>query len=336
MRLFLASLAVMGLLATGTAAAQEQHAPPPTAPAPAAEQEHAQPNAPAAENVDIITPHITDSYHLEVPYYKPPFYKEICIGRHIGEHGCGPLWDPIHIGSFEVNLSPTKHVVMLFLAALIVTALLIGAARAHVRHTQAIGRPKGPATAIEAMVLYMRNEVILPNVGHHGERYVPFLLTLFFFILTMNLLGLVPYGATATGNIAVTAMLAIVTFVVVEISGMVALGKHYWSTIFYWNKDLSLPLRVIMFAIMSPVELIGKFTKPLALAIRLFANMTAGHIVVLAFIGMIFTFAGIASGLPLLMAVAIMLLEIFIAFLQAFIFTMLSSVFIGQIREAQH
>ena len=336
MRLFFANLAVMGLLATGTAAAQEQHAPPPTAPATAAEQEHAQPNAPAVENVDIITPHITDGYHLELPYYKPPFYKEICIGRHIGEHGCGPLWNPIHIGSFEVNLSPTKHVVMLFLAALIVTALLIGAARAHVRHTQAIGRPKGPSTAIEAMVLYMRNEVILPNVGHQGERYVPFLLTLFFFILTMNLLGLVPYGATATGNIAVTATLAIITFLVVEISGMISLGRHYWSTIFYWNKDLALPMRIVMFLILSPVEFVGKLTKPIALAIRLFANMTAGHIVVLAFIGMIFTFAGLASGLPFLMAVAIMLLEIFIAFLQAFIFTMLSSVFIGQIREAHH
>ncbi len=304
-------------------------------PGPAAPHQAA-PNAGGEAEVDIITPHITDGYHIEVPYFKPPFSKEVCIGRHIGEHGCGPLWEPIQIGGFSVNLSPTKHIVMLLLAAVLITVILVGAARAHVRHTNSIGRPKGPATAIEAMVLYMRNEVIMPNVGHHGERYVPYLLTLFFFILTMNLLGLVPFGATATGNIAVTAMLAIMTFIVVEISGMRALGKQYFSTIFYWNTDLSLPLRLIMFLIMSPVELIGKFTKPLALAIRLFANMTAGHIVVLAFIGMIFTFKGIASGLPFLMAVAIMLLEIFIAFLQAFIFTMLSSVFIGQIREAHH
>jgi F-type H+-transporting ATPase subunit a len=299
-------------------------------------QHQAPPNAGAEAKVDIITPHITDGYHIELPYFKPPFYKEVCIGRHAGPHGCGPLWDPIQIGSFAVNLSPTKHVVMLLLAAVLITVLLIAAARAHARHTNSIGRPKGPATAIEAMVLYMRNEVILPNVGHHGERYVPYLLTLFFFILTMNLLGLVPFGSTATGNIAVTAMLAIITFLVVEISGMITLGKHYFSTIFYWNKDLALPMRVIMFLILSPVEFVGKLTKPIALAIRLFANMTAGHIVVLAFIGMIFTFKGIASGLPFLMAVAIMLLEIFIAFLQAFIFTMLSSVFIGQIREAHH
>ena len=304
-------------------------------PAPGA-QHQGSPNARGEGNVDIITPHITDGYHVEIPYFKPPFAKEVCIGRHIGEHGCGPLWDPIRIGGWEVNLSPTKHVIMLLLGAVIITVLLIGAARAHVRHTSIIGRPKGPATAIEAMVLYMRNEVILPNVGHHGERYVPYLLTLFFFILTMNLLGLVPFGSTATGNIAVTAMLAIVTFIVVEISGMITLGKHYFNTIFYWNKDLALPMRIIMFLILSPVEFVGKLTKPIALAIRLFANMTAGHIVVLAFIGMIFTFKGIASGLPFLMAVAIMLLEIFIAFLQAFIFTMLSSVFIGQIREAHH
>ncbi len=302
-------------------------------------QEHAAPGTPNAQSeakVDIITPHITDGHHLEVPYFKPPFYKEVCIGRHVGEHGCEPLWKPFHIGSFEVNLSPTKHVVMLILAAAIVTLLLVGAARAHARHTHAIGRPKGFAAAIEVTVLYMRNEVILPNVGHHGERYVPYLLTVFFFILTMNLVGLVPYGATATGNIAVTATLALVTFIVIEISGMVALGRHYVSTIFYWNTELALPMRLMMFIVMSPVELIGKFTKPLALAIRLFANMTAGHILVLAFLGMIFTFKGLASGAPFLMAVAIMMLEIFIAFLQAFIFTLLSTVFIGQIREAQH
>ena len=131
------------------------------------------PNAQGEAKVDIITPHITDGYHLEIPYFLPPFYKEVCIGRHVGEHGCEPLWQPFHIGSFEVNLSPTKHVVMLLLAALIVTALLVGAARAHVRHTHAIGRPKGFASAIEATVLYMRNEVILPNVGHTWRALRP-------------------------------------------------------------------------------------------------------------------------------------------------------------------
>jgi F-type H+-transporting ATPase subunit a len=117
---------------------------------------------------------------------------------------------------------------------------------------------------------------------------------------------------------------------------MRALGAGYFSTIFYWNKDLALPIRIVLFLIMSPVELIGKITKPIALAIRLFANMTAGHIVLLAFIGLIFTAAGPASAAPFLMAVAISVLELFVAFLQAFVFTLLSSVFIGQIREAHH
>ena len=304
------------------------------APSLASAQEHA---APAAEEqVDIITPHITDSYHLEIPWFNSHFAKEVCVGRHLETGECAPLWEPIHIGRFEVNLSPTKHVVFLLLAALISTVVLVGAARAHKRHTHAAGHPKGFAAGIEAMVLYLRNEVILPNVGHHGYAYVPFGLTLFFFILTANLLGLIPYGATATGNIAVTATLAIITFVVVEAAGIKAQGAHYLNTIFYWNKELPLLMRIPMFLIMTPVEIVGKLTKPFALAIRLFANMTAGHIVVLALIGLIFVFKNLASGAPFIMAVLIMMLELFVAVLQAYIFTLLSSVFIGLIREGGH
>lgn len=298
---------------------------------------HAQEPAAAAQE-DIITPHITDSYELEIPWFNSHFAKEICLGRHLEGGHCGPLWDPIgHIGPLEINLSPTKHVVMLLLAALIVTLILTTAARAHGRASRSVGHPKGFAAGIEAMVLYIRNEVILPNVGHHGNAYVPFGLTLFFFILTANLLGLIPYGSTATGNVSVTATLAIITFIVVEISGMKAQGPGYLNTIFYWNKDLPLIMRVPMFLIMTPVEIIGKLTKPFALAIRLFANMTAGHIVVLALIGLIFTFKSWAvAGGPFIMAVLIMMLELFVALLQAYIFTLLSSVFIGLIREGAH
>ena len=298
-------------------------------------QEHAAPAA--TENVDIITPHITDSYELEIPWFNSHFAKEVCLGRHLPNGECGPLWDAIgHIGPLEVNLSPTKHVVFLLLAALIATVMLVGAAGSHKRATREAGHPKGLATGIEAMVLFLRNEVILPNVGHHGNAYVPFGLTLFFLILTANLLGLIPYGSTATGNISVTAMLAIITFVVVEAAGVKAQGVHYLNTIFYWNKDLPLVMRIPMFLIMTPVEIIGKFTKPFALAIRLFANMTAGHIVVLALIGLIFAFKSIASGAPFNMAVLIMMLELFVAVLQAYIFTLLSSVFIGLVREGGH
>jgi F-type H+-transporting ATPase subunit a len=132
-------------------------------------------------------------------------------------------------------------------------------------------------------------------------------------------------------------MLAIMSFVVVEIAGMRALGKGYLGTIVYWPHDMSFPMKAGLTLVMTPVELIGKFTKPFALAIRLFANMTAGHVVVLAFIGMIFTFQSwIVAPLPFVMAVAIMLLEILVGFIQAFIFTLLVSVFIGQIRAGAH
>ena len=324
LRLLLIVSALVAATVSPPLAAQAPHAPAATA------------ATAAAARVDIITPHITDSYHMEIPSILPPFYKEICVGRHVGEHGCEALWEPVQVGKYLINFSPTKHVVMLILAAMLATLILVGTARAHARHSHEVGRPKGFAAGLEAMVLYMRNEVILPNVGHHGDGYVPFLLTLFFFILTANLLGLVPYGSTATGNISVTATLAIITFITIEIAGMRALGAGYLSTIFYWNKDLPIVIRIILFLIMSPVEVIGKLTKPFALAIRLFANMTAGHIVLLAFVGLIFTFAGPVSAAPFLMAVAISMLELFVSFLQAFVFTLLASVFIGQIREAHH
>src|SRR6478672_8068773 len=250
--------------------------------------------------VDIITPHITDSHAIDLPCWN---HATLVCEYEL------PRWKPIVIGGVAIDMSPTKHVVMLLVAAFLCCLVLITAARAHVRHTHAIGRPKGFAAGIEAMVLYIRQEVAIPNLGHHGEKYAPFILALFFFIMFANLLGLIPYGSTATGNISVTATLAIVTFIVVEIAGLRALGRGYFSTVFYWNKDLPLYMRIPLFIIMTPIEIIGKFTKPFALTIRLFANMTAGHIVVL---------------------------ELFVALRQAFIFSLLAAVFIGQIREAAH
>ena len=278
---------------------------------------------------DIITPHITDSRCIEYPkngwkIWEPAEYVL-------------PQWAPIRIGNFAIDISPTKHVVMLLVAAFLVSLVLITAARAHVRHTHEAGRPKGFAAGIEAMVLFIRQEVALPNLGHHGEKYAPFIMALFFFILFANLLGLIPYGSTATGNVSVTATLAIITFFVVEIAGIRAQGAGYLNTIFYWNKDLHPVIRVAMFIIMSPIEVVGKIAKPFALTVRLLANMTAGHIVVLALIGLIFTFQSYVIGTaPVLMAVAIMMLELFVAFLQAFIFALLAAVFIGQIRGAAH
>jgi len=329
----LTTLLLLSALVAAPGSAQEST--PSTDPVAAAQ--HAAAGNPENEKVDIITPHITDSYELELPMLRPPFYHEVCIGRHEANGRCGPLWNDVgSIGALRINLSPSKHVVMMLVAATLAALILVGAARAHVRHTSEHGSPKGFAAGIETLVLYLRNEVVLPNIGPHGEAFVPYVSSLFFFILFANLLGLIPFGSTATGNVSVTAALAIMTFIVIEISGMRAQGVSYFNRIFYWNRDLPLVVRIPMFLIMTPVEIVGKLAKPFALAIRLFANMTAGHIVVLAFIGLIITFRSLASGAPFLGAVAIMMLEIFVALLQAYIFTLLSAVFIGQIREAHH
>jgi F-type H+-transporting ATPase subunit a len=278
---------------------------------------------------DFITPHISDGSKIDVPSFSMAenFTREIEL----------PKWAPLHIGPVTLDLSPTKHVVMILIAAILCMGTLMTAAVSQARSAATGKPPKGFANAIEAMVLYIRNEVILPNVGHHGEAFVPFCLTLFFFILFCNLLGLVPYGATATSNISVTATLAIISFLVIEIAGMRALGAGYVKTIVYWPHDMPIAIKAPITLIMTPVELIGKFTKPLALAIRLFANMIAGHVVVLALISIIFTFGSwLIMPAPVLATTGIMMLEIFVAFLQAFVFCLLVSVFIGQIREGAH
>jgi F-type H+-transporting ATPase subunit a len=251
-----------------------------------------------------------------------------------------PDWDLIHIGSLTLDLSPTKHVVFLVVAAILIVALFLPIGRAMGnRYTDSA--PKGLTNAIEALVVYFRDKVVRCNIGHGGDAYTPFILTLFFFILAMNLLGLIPFGATPTGNLSVTGALALVTFFVVEISGMRALGfKGYMGTIFYAPPGLSKGGQAVMMLILTPVEFMGKLTKPFALMIRLFANMTAGHTLVLSLIGMIFMFGHLTigkfviAGGSLSMVLGVMLLEVFVAFLQAYIFAMLSAVFIGLIRHA--
>ena len=314
-----ASLLFALMLAGAPLAAQSAEPPAASIPAPAA-------HGPCEEYApsDIITPHITDSRCIELPttwrFWEP---HEIAL----------PRWKPIVIGGIEFDMSPTKHVVMMLFGSFLCTLLLLSAAAAHKRHEKEIGRPKGFANGIEAMVLWIRQEVALPNLGPHGEAYVPFILSLFWFILFANVLGLIPYGSTSTGNIAVTATLALITFVTVEIAGVVTNGWGYLSTIFYWNKDLPIGIRIPMAVLMTPIEIVGKITKPFALAVRLLANMMAGHIVVLAMISLVFTFhSAILAPFPLVMATAITFLELGISFLQAFIFAMLASIYIGLIR----
>ena len=234
-----------------------------------------------------------------------------------------------------IDFTPTKHVLFLLIASALTLLTLLGGGLLARRAER--GRTSGKRhNAIEAMVLFVRNEVVMPNVGHGGERFAPFVCTLFFFILFSNLLGLIPYGSTATANISVTAALAILTFVVAEIGGLVALGpRHYMKTLFFVPAGMHPAAAYLMAVALFPIELLGKFTRPFALAIRLMANMTAGHIVLLAVISLIFVFGNwwIVPG-PVLMAIAITFLELFVAFLQAFIFAVLTSVFIGLVRHA--
>jgi F-type H+-transporting ATPase subunit a len=314
------------LAATGpsTAAAQEEH--PRTADvardevAPSSQQE-------ASENQIDIAHHIGNSHQLELPF--------------VGIVDL-PRWEPISIGGLSIDLSPTKHLVFMLLAASIVSLVFLVSARTISRE-QGRGRPaKGFAGSMEALALYIRQEVVLPNVGPHGEGYAPYLLTLFFFILTMNLLGLLPWGATATGNISVTAALALMAFLVIELTGMRTLGpRGYMKTIFYLPEGLpggvgGSVLKVVLLAVMTPIELIGKLAKPFALAVRLFANMTSGHVLVLALIGLTVLFQSYSVGIGAsVLATGVMLLELFVAFLQAFVFTLLTSVFIGLMR-AEH
>jgi F-type H+-transporting ATPase subunit a len=273
----------------------------------------------------MIMHHLVDLHEVELPFG---------IVWHL------PTLNPIHIGPLVIDPSPTKHMLLLLLSAVIVTLIMLAAAQSVTR--RAAGEaPSGIGNAIEALVVYFRNDVVRANIGHGADAYTPLILTLFFFILVNNLLGLVPYGGSATGNLAVTAGLALVAFITVEVAGIKELGfKGYMGTIFYAPAGMSGIGKVLMLLIMTPVEFLGKLTKPFALAIRLFANMTAGHTLILSLLGLIFVFGNLTigrwgvAGASLGMGTAIMILEVFVAFLQAYIFAMLTSVFIGLIRHA--
>lgn len=244
-----------------------------------------------------------------------------------GYHIHLPTFEPIHVFGVQIDLSITLHVVMMWVASLILilTFWLLFRKKRLV--------PRGFAAILESMVLFVRDEIAVPNMGvKNGKKFTPLLATMFFFILTCNLMGLIPLFATATGNISVTASLAIITFFVTQIMGMVENG------VFGYFKSMvpsGIPFPLIF--IMVPIEIFGLFTKPFALAMRLFANMIAGHTVVFALLGLI-----IALGTVLVapfgvgFAVFIDLLEILVAFIQAYIFTMLSSLFISMAMHPEH
>lgn len=233
------------------------------------------------------------------------------------------------------DLSITKNVVQMFIALTLLVVVMLSIAAKYKKGQGVTSAPKGWQNAIEPVITFVRDEVAKPNLGHKYKKYLPYLLTVFFFILINNLFGLLPGSANVTGNIAFTVVLGVISFFVILFST----NKHFWGHIF-WFPGVPTPVRIF---IMLPVELLGVFTKPFALIVRLFANMVAGHIIILSFITLIFIFgemSGIAgwgfSPLSVGFAVFIYLIEIMVAFIQAFIFTNLTAVFIGQAFEGGH
>ncbi|MBW3467755.1 F0F1 ATP synthase subunit A [Arthrospiribacter ruber] len=232
-------------------------------------------------------------------------------------------------GRSFVDLSITKNVAMLFIVLAVVLWIILSAA-SHYKKSPGTA-PKGAASFIEPIVVFVRDEIALPNIGHHKyKNFTPYLLTIFFFIWFGNLLGLFPGAANLTGNIAVTAVLAIFTLFVTNLNG----NKDYWKHIF---ATPGVPKALL--PILVPVEILGAFiTKPAALMIRLFVAITAGHIVILSFIGLIFVFESYAVGLAsTIMVVFINVIELLVATIQAYVFTLFSAMYIGQaVAEHEH
>jgi F-type H+-transporting ATPase subunit a len=232
------------------------------------------------------------------------------------------------------DLSLTRNVVQMFLALIVFVWIMLRIAKRYKSGVGVTSAPKGSQSLLEPVITFVRDEVAKPNLGHKYEKYLPYLLTVFFFILINNIFGLIPGSANVTGNIAFTAVLGLISFVVILASS----NSHYWGHIF---NPPGVPFGVKL--ILVPVEFLSVFIKPFALIIRLFANMVAGHIIIICLISLIFIFGQLnpiagwgASPLAVGFTIFIYFIEVLVAFLQAFIFTMLTAVFIGQAFEGGH
>ncbi len=280
---------------------------------------------------EMVMHHAGDAYSIGLE----PFWEF---------HWSPDLLPTIHVGSLAINLTPTKHVVFMLLAATIVAVTMILTGRSLKKQRANEQAPKGFAGMIEALVLYVRNDIAIAAMGEEaGKKYAPLILSFFFFILAGNLLGMLPWGAAFTSNLGVTIGLALITFLVVEIGGFLKLGPSgYMHTIFPTIGGMSKGGATAVSIFMGPIEIIGKLTKPLALALRLFGNILAGHFVVLSFLGLIFVAKnmmdapamnwGVGIGTVALVT-AIMLLELVVSFVQAYVFALLTAVFIGMMQE---
>lgn len=237
-------------------------------------------------------------------------------------------------GSKFYDLSITKNVATLLITCAIMLIIFISVANAYKRNTGKA--PSGLQSLMEPIILFVREDVVRPNLGDQTDRFLPYMLTLFFFIWIANILGLIPFisNPNLTGNITITMALSLMTFVITNINGT----KDYWKHIF-WPPGVPLGVKFIL----VPIEILGIFIKPFALMIRLFANITAGHIIVLSLIGLVFTFGNAGESLgggltgaliAVPFAIFMSFLELLVGFLQAFIFTMLSALFIALALES--
>lgn len=241
-------------------------------------------------------------------------------------------------GTKPLDISITKNIAAMFFSIILILWIFVSVGKKY--HENPLRAPSGLQSFVEPVVVFLRDEVIEPAIGPKYEKYMPYLLSVFFFIWINNMLGLIPLppgGANLTGNIAVTMTLALFTFVITNISGNANYWKHIFNTpgVPLW---LKLPIPLMPF-----VEFLGVFTKPLVLMIRLFANITAGHIIVLGFISLIFIFSEMSTGLAYgvsLVSIAfnifITIIELLVAFIQAFVFTFLSAIYIGLAVEEHH
>ena len=218
-----------------------------------------------------------------------------------------------------LDLSITKNVISILFISLLMLLIFGGLARSYKKNGMIAN---GVGRFFEPIVIYVRDEIAIPNIGEkHHRRFMGYLLTLFFFIWFLNLLGLTPLGINVTGNIAITFCLALITFIITNLVGK----KYYWKHIF-WMPGVPWPMKIIL----APIELLGLMIKPFSLMIRLYANISAGHIVLMSLIALIFLFKNwIGSSLSFILAFSISIIEILVALLQAYIFTVLSALYFG-------
>jgi F-type H+-transporting ATPase subunit a len=289
---------------------------------------------------DLIIHHVLDdhSWHLADGFVIPlpiiVYSAEKKLDIFSSSHFLNEHHQPVEYNGYELkhnhiylagtekevlDLSITKNVAMLFINAIVMLIVFISVANAYKRNTGKA--PSGLQSFIEPVILFVRDEIVKPNIGPQYEKFLPYMLTLFFFILFGNIIGLLPGAGNLTGNIAVTATLAVLTFIITNVKG----NKGYWSHIF-WTPGVPLPLRLVIL----PVEIIGIFTKPFSLMIRLFVAVTAGHIVILSLICLTFIFGSVwvgAGSAPIVLFID--LIELLVAGIQAYVFTLFSSLYIG-------